>query len=70
MGLRKWRSSLTLIRAVSLEWSAGSLTGLHSRDNGTKEMETRHLRSFIAKGSKEMELYWATNGVKRRMGNR
>lgn len=25
-------------------------------------METTHLRSFVVKGSKERELYWARNG--------
>ena len=43
---------------------------LCSRDNERKEMETTHLRSFVVKGSKEMELNWARNGAKRRKENR
>lgn len=49
MGFRKWRSFVTLMRAVSLEWFANSLIGLCSRDYGRKEMETTHLRSFVVK---------------------
>lgn len=33
-------------------------------------METTHVKSFVGKGSKEVELYWARNGVKRRLENR
>lgn len=70
MGFRRWRKSfVTLIRRVSLEGCANSLRRLRSRANGRKEMETTHLRSFVVKGSKEMELYWARNEVKGRMGN-
>lgn len=70
MRFRKWRSFVTLIRTVSLEWCANSMRELGSRDNGRKEMETTHLRSFVIKGSKEMELNWARNGVERRKENR
>lgn len=54
---------VTLIRRASLEKRANSLRGLHSRANGRKEMETAHLRSFVVKGSQEMELCWARDEV-------
>lgn len=58
-------SFVTLMRAVSLEWFANSLIRLCSRDNGRKEMETTHLKSFVVK-----KWSWARNGVKRRLENR